>query len=75
MQLKKEVNIPSNSFLSTVISRDFAYAKNPTISWYGTLFGPTSNKGKIEMIILIDKKREKYIYKLEKKNIILRILC
>lgn len=68
-----EVIVPSNSVLSTVISRDFAYAKNPTISWHGMLFEPTSNIGKIEMITLINKKREKYIDKFNKKYSIIHI--
>jgi len=48
---RNEVNAPSNSFLSTVISRDFAYAKNPTINWHGMPLGPTRNKNNKNCVI------------------------
>lgn len=37
-------HLPSNSSLSTFISSDLAYAKNPTINWHGMLLGPTAEK-------------------------------
>lgn len=38
------MKLPSNSSLSTSISNDLAYAKNPTINWHGILLGPTARK-------------------------------
>jgi len=36
--------LPSSSCLSTCISNDLAYAKKPTISWHGIVFGPTEKQ-------------------------------
>lgn len=38
--------VPSNSSLSTFISSDLAYARNPTINWHGMLLGPTATNQK-----------------------------